>query len=257
VDRRSVSPRLINAFLLVVAGWLLYWFSNGDLFYVDSLQIEGGRRLPEAELMSIAGLEGVNIFWIDTRVAERVLEALPEVESARVRCSLPAKCVVHLVEKQALIVWRQGDAEVWIAADGTVIPARGELPNAIVLDAVEGTALRPGDQLDPTLVAAVKDLERLQPEVRSYQYTDRYGLSFRNTYGWLVRLGHGQQAEAKLNLMRALADYLVDQGITPAFIDVRFPEAPYYVEQSGFMDSELSDPKVIRISRSTPLFADL
>jgi len=248
---------LINAVLLVVAGWLLYWFSNGDLFYVNGLRIESRSRLSEAELMSIAGLEGVNIFWVDTRAAERALEALPEVESARVRCSLPAKCVVHLVEKQALFVWRQRDAEVWIATDGTVVPARGELPNAIVLDAVESTALRPGDRLDATLVAAVRDLERLQPEVRLYQYTDRYGLSFRNAYGWLVRLGHGQQTEAKLNLMWALADYLAGQGIAPAFIDVRFPEAPYYVEQSGFMDSELSEPKVIRISRSTVLFAGL
>jgi len=255
VDRRSLPPRLINALVLVVAGWLLYWFSSADLFYITGLQIKGESIFSEAELMTVAGLDGVNIFWVDTRTVERAIEALPEVEAARVRCRLPAECVVRLVEKQALFVWRQGDADVWIAAEGTVLPARGELPNAIVMDAGASTALRPGDQLDPALVAAVRDLERLQPEVRLYQFTDQYGLSFRNAYGWLVRLGHGQKTETKLNLMRALSDYLASRGIAPTFIDVRFPEAPYYVEQSGFIDSELSDPNAARISQAFPLFA--
>jgi hypothetical protein len=240
--------------LLVVAGWLLYWFSSADLFYITGLQIKGDSIFSEAELMTVAGLDGVNIFWVDTRTVERTIEALPEVESASVRCRLPAACVVHLVEKQALFVWRQGDAEVWISAEGTVLPARGELPNAIVMDAGASTALRPGDRLDPDLVAAVRELERLQPEVRLYQYTDQYGLSFRNGYGWLVRLGFGQKTETKLNLMRALTDYLESRGIAPTFIDVRFPEAPYYVEQSGLIDSELSDPNVARVSQELSLF---
>jgi hypothetical protein len=79
-------------------------------------------------------------------------------------------------------------------------------------------------------VAAVKELEQLQPEVRAYQYSDRYGLSFKNSYGWPVRLGDEREIATKLNLVHALVDYLLDQGIAPAFVDVRYPEAPYYGE---------------------------
>jgi cell division septal protein FtsQ len=226
--RRSASSRWVSGLLLVVLGWLVYWFTSADIFYIRRLQVEGNWRLPEAELLAISGLEGVNVFWANTGAAERVIEALPDVASARVRCTLPARCVVTLVERPASLVWRQGDAQVWIGADGVVVPARGDLPNAIVLDASGSTALRPGDRLSPDLVAAVKALERSQPEIRVYQYSDRYGLSFRDTHGWLIRLGQGQEIERQLTVLDALAEHLQRQGIAPSFVDVRFPEAPYY-----------------------------
>lgn len=230
LDRSLVSPQMISALLLVVAGWLLYWFSNADVFYTRGLQVTGNERVPEAELMAISGLEGVNIFWVDTYAVEQVIEALPDIVSADVRCSLPADCVIDLAERPALFVWRQGDAQVWIAPDGMVLPARGDLPDALVLNAVGSTALKPGDNLDLTLVAAVEELERLQPDVRRYEYSDQYGLSFRNPSDWLIRLGDGREIVTKLNLVQALTDYLSSQDIAPAFVDVRFPEAPYYSE---------------------------
>jgi hypothetical protein len=111
------------------------------------------------------------------------------------------------------------------------VRARGNLPNAIVLDAAGSAALMPGDHLDTTLVSAVRELEQLQPLVRVYGYSDRYGLSFRNARGWLVRLGQGQDVAARLALVRALTEHLASQGIEPTFIDVRYLEAPYYEVQ--------------------------
>jgi cell division septal protein FtsQ len=227
--RRPLLPsRLVSGLLLIVLGWLIYWFTSADMFYIQRLRVEGNWRLPEDELLAISGLEDVNIFWASTLGAERALEALPDVESADVRCNLPARCAVTLVERPAALVWRQGDAQVWIGADGVVVPARGDLPNAIVLDASGSTALKPGDRLSPDLVAAVQALEQSQPEIRVYQYSDRYGLSFRNAQGWLIRLGQGQEIERQLNVLHTLAGHLQHQGIVPSFVDVRFPKAPYY-----------------------------
>jgi hypothetical protein len=98
------------------------------------------------------------------------------------------------------------------------------------LDAVGSTTLKPGDQLDPTLVAAVEELEQLQPEVRVYQYSDLYGLSFESAYGWSVRLGKERDIVNRLSVVYALTDYFLSQGIVPTFVDVRYPEAPYYGE---------------------------
>ena len=232
VNWRLLPPRLVSASLLVVAGWLLYWFSSGDTFYVHSVRVEGHWRLPEDELLAMSGLQGVNVFWADTQAAVRAIEALPDVESARVRCALPAHCVISLVEREAVLVWLQGEAQVWIGADGVAVPARGNLPNAIVLDAAGSRALRPGDQLDTALVAAVQELERLQPSIRVYGYSDRYGLIFEDASGWLVRLGHDGKVAAKLALLHTVTDYLSSQGTVPAFIDVRYPQAPYYEVQS-------------------------
>ncbi len=226
----SIPPRLVDAALLIVVGWLIYWFTSADIFYVHNLQVEGSWRLAQTELRALSGLEGVNIFWINTGAAERALEALPDVESAHVRCILPAECVIELVERPASLIWRQGDAQVWIGEDGVVLPTRGDLPNAIVLDAVGSTALKPGDRLDQDLVLAVEALAELQPDVRVYQYSDEYGLSFQSDYGWLVRLGDGREIETKTQLLGALTDFLISRGITPGYVDVRYPEAPYYGE---------------------------
>jgi len=228
LEWRRLPPRLLSASLLVVAGWLFYWFANADTFYIHDIQVEGNWRLSEAELVLVSGLQGVNVFWADTQAATEAIEALPDVVSAHVRCGLPARCVVNLVERQALLVWRQGEAEIWIGADGVAVPARGELPNAMVLDAVGSTALKPGDRLDPALLADIKELERLQPTVRVYQYSEEHGLMFKNAYGWTVRLGTGGGIEKKMVFSRALVEYLQSQGTVPSFIDVRYPQAPYY-----------------------------
>lgn len=226
--RVRLPTRLFSAILLIAAGWLIFWFSNADIFYIDKIEVRGHWRLPEAELFATSGLEGVNVFWADTQLAVTRLESLPDVLSADVRCSLPANCTVKIAERPASLVWRQGDAEVWIGADGVAVPARGEMPNAIVLDAAGSAALRPGDQIDPALLAAVQELEQLQPEVRVYRYSNRYGLMFDNGYNWPVRLGDGNQVATKLVLSRTISEHLLEQGIVPAYVDVRFPEAPYY-----------------------------
>jgi cell division septal protein FtsQ len=158
------------------------------------------------------------------------LETVPDIESASVHCNLPADCFVEIVERQALFVWRQGDSQVWIGADGMVFPARGELSDALVVNAAGSTALKPGDQVDLTLVAAIEELARIQPEIRLYQFTEQEGLSFRNASDWPVRFGSGQEIHTKLELLRSLTDYLTGQGVAPTFVDVRYPEAPYYGE---------------------------
>ena len=230
VRGRLVSPRFIRALLLLVAGWSIYWFGSADMFYIRGLQVSGNERVSMAELTATSGLEGINVFWVDTQAVEQAIEAMPDVESARVHCNLPADCFVQVVEQQALFVWRQGDAQVWIGVDGTALPARGGMPDAVVLDAAGSTALKPGDRLDLTLVAAIEQLEQVQPNVRLYQYSEQEGLSFQNAAGWPVRLGNGQEIDTKLDLLQSLTDYLSEQGVAPAFVDVRYPEAPYYGE---------------------------
>ena len=228
---RSRSPvRLVSVFLLVASIWLVYWFSSNDLFYVQSIQVTGNDRLAEGDLLAMSGLQGVNIFWVDTRVVEQSFEALPDIASVRVSCSLPADCRVQLVERTPFLVWRQGNAEAWIGEDGIVLPARGDLQDATVLDATGSTALRPGDQVDPELVTTVAELKQLIPDVRLYEYSENNGLSFHNGYGWKIQLGAGPEIESKLEVLDVLTKRLIDQGIAPALVDVRYPEAPYYRE---------------------------
>jgi cell division septal protein FtsQ len=230
LGRQLFPARLFSLLLVGVAAWLLYSFNNSDVFYVNDLTIEGNNRLTAEDLLATSDLLGMNIFWINTYQAVEAIEALPYVESVQMSCGIPARCVIQLEERLPLFVWRQGDAQVWISSDGTVLPVRGELPDSIVLDAGAGRALKPGDHLDRNVVLAVEELSRLKPEVKAYQYSDQYGLAFVNEQGWPVRLGEGADIGVKLKVLNAVTDYLVNDGITPVFIDVQYPDAPFYGE---------------------------
>jgi cell division septal protein FtsQ len=230
IERGRLSPRMFDVIMLLILAWLLYWLITADMFYVTGLTVKGSGRVSEGELLAASGLSGIHIFWADGRAAAQGIEALPDVKSAQVQCRLPAACTVKVVEDPSLLVWRQGQAQVWIGADGEVLPARGDLPHSIIVDAVGSTALRPGDRVDPALVEGVLELDRLQPDIQTYQYSTDHGLSFRNDQGWEIRLGIGPEMETRLGLMQEFEAYFQSQGITPSYLDLRFPEAPYYGE---------------------------
>ncbi len=228
--RASTLPwHWVSGLLLVVSIWAVYWFANSSSFYIGQVEVEGNGRLSEAEILTLSQLSGMNVFWADTAQAVQRIEALPDVESAGVRCRLPAHCVIHVVERKPVLVWRQGEAHIWIGADGVAVAARGRLPNTTVLEAVGTTALKPGDRLDPKIIQAIQAMQALRPEVQVYQYSDHYGLMFSPSPNQTVRLGDGDRIAAKLAIMDALTKKLLDQGVRPSLIDVRYPEAPYYI----------------------------
>lgn len=230
MSRQLFPARFFSILLLAAAAWLLYSFNSNDIFYINDVRVEGNNRLSEEDLLVISDLLGMNVFWVDIHQAEQAIEALPDVSAARMRCGIPADCVIQLQERTPLFVWRQGDAQVWIGDDGIVLPVRGELPGSIVLNAGAGRALKPGDYLSEGIVTAVEELSRLKPDVKTYQYSEPYGLVFRNEHSWPVRIGEGADIGVKLKVLNAVTDHLVTSGITPSFVDVRYPDAPFYGE---------------------------
>lgn len=228
-QKLSFPTRWMSGVLLVLCAWSVYWFANASTFYIHQVQVEGTSRLSEAEVLNLSALQGVNVFWADTAQATRLIEALPDVESARVRCQLPGRCVINIVERHPALIWRQGEAHIWVGEDGVAVPARGKLPDAIVLESVGTTALKPGDRLDPEIIQAIHAMQALRPQVRVLEYSERYGLMFSIGPDQKVRLGDGSRIATKLAILEALNERLLDQGIRPSLIDVRYPEAPYFI----------------------------
>ncbi|RMF35087.1 MAG: FtsQ-type POTRA domain-containing protein [Chloroflexi bacterium] len=226
------ASRLVAAAMLVAGVWLLYLFGTQDAFFISEVEVRGNQRVTVEEIVAASGLRDLNIFWADPReVATRVREALPDLTEVRVRCGLPARCRITVVERPPLLVWRQGEARIWIGADGVAVPARGERPGMMVVESPGGT-LRPGERLDPRIVETALQLHDLLPPGTVVQYTARYGFTFVDRRGWVVRLGVGEDMALKLTVLEALAQELTAQGVRPAFVDLRYLEAPYYaVEQ--------------------------
>ena len=62
----------------------------------------------------------------------------------------------------------------------------------------------------------------------SLDYAPERGLVFVNEQGWRVILGQGPGMGERLQVLERLASSLTARGLTPRFVDVRFPDAPYY-----------------------------
>jgi hypothetical protein len=46
--------------------------------------------------------------------------------------------------------------------------------------------------------------------------------------GWRVIVGQGSGMNSRLQALEKMAVYLQERGIEPKFVDVRFPDVPYY-----------------------------
>ena len=60
------------------------------------------------------------------------------------------------------------------------------------------------------------------------RYAPSRGLVFADERGWIVAVGQGPGMAERLQVFDQVVDHLEANGLTPRFVDVRFPSAPYY-----------------------------
>ncbi len=222
------GSRLIAALLLVALGWATYAIFDSPNFYVYGAEVQGNTVVTADEVYAASELEGMSIFWVNPNEVTARVEALPNVKSARVRLRLPARVVITIEERTPELVWQTGDARWWIDAEGIVVPPRADLPDALTIIDTDAQPVSPGQQIDPSILAAARSLRRLLPELPVMHYSRATGISFTTREGWPVYLGDGQDMDAKLSILVALRKDLLARGVSPEFIDVRFVERPFY-----------------------------
>jgi hypothetical protein len=59
-------------------------------------------------------------------------------------------------------------------------------------------------------------------------YTPDRGIAFVDQREWLVIVGVGPGMERRLAALERVAEYLIAEGIVPAWVDVHIPDRPYY-----------------------------
>jgi len=214
--------------LLVVAGMATLWLWLDSRFYVPAATVEGTVRVAPDEVVQASGLVGLHILWVrPSEVEAHILAALPSLESAEVACGLPARCAVTVVERQPRMMWDDGGELWWVDADGVLFPADGVLAEGWV---VRGPLPRDEDgRMDERVRVGLAELWATGADVSQelYYVTDR-GLVFTDRRGWRVIVGQGPGMAERLRVLEWLAADLQARGLTPRFVDVRFPDAPYY-----------------------------
>lgn len=229
-EAREVNwPRVTSASIVGAMIVASLWIGLGDTFYVMRPTLIGSLRVPAASIVAGSHIAGLHVMWINANAAEAALrQAVPQLESARVSCTLPANCSIGVAEREPLLVWRWGQAVVWIDRAGVAFPAQGDAPDLLTVDSIDTPAPVPGQTIDSMLMSAIVSAAAALPEVRQYRYSTAHGLEFDAANRTPVYLGVGANMADRVTVWRALYDSLGQRGIQPAYIDVRFPLAPYY-----------------------------
>jgi cell division septal protein FtsQ len=234
-DRGRLSKLLAGILLLALVGSFYGVFSS-PMFYVSQIEVYSNTLTSAGEVHQAAGLEGMSIFWVDPEIVRARIEALPYVRRAEVQVRLPAQVSITIEERIPNLVWQsvRDDKVWWIDTEGIALEPRGILEGAIVVrdESVQPLVQEAGQRLAPSILASIRALQALLPELREMTYQTNWGIGFRTGEGWPVYLGDEHQMEFKLAILKELRRRIIAQGATPRYIDVRFPpEARFQIER--------------------------
>jgi hypothetical protein len=218
-----------------LAGVTIY-VSVDERFFVYEAQIEGARHLTPQAIYRAAQVHEQNILWIRPEgVAERVYQ-LDGIKAVRVRCRLPAQVMIEVIEREPAVLWRadsQG-GDLWLDEDGIVLPYHGDGESSETIFVVDSSErhLQIGDRIEPEgIVSSVMQLAAALPGARVFFYETERGLYFSQETAlgtWPVYVGTSEDLTRKIQVVQALTGYLVEQGVQPRYVDVRWPNHPVY-----------------------------
>ncbi|MGD8997193.1 MAG: FtsQ-type POTRA domain-containing protein [Anaerolineae bacterium] len=220
-----------------VAAAVGLWLTLDARFYVYGADITGARRVSHEEVFEASELMGLHVLWARPATIEaQILDELPSLETAQVRCSLPSDCSIAVVERQPRVLWDEGGELWWIDEEGAVFPVQdGAAGLEGVTDVagrwlVRGPLPRGGEgDLDERVRVALTELWASGLAAPSqFDYSTERGLSFVNERGWRVILGQGPGMGERLRVLDLMTAHLESRGVVPRFVDVRFPTVPYY-----------------------------
>jgi hypothetical protein len=233
------SSRRSSFLIAVFLGAVIYFVLTLPYFHVQRATVLGNSRLSSEEVDAALGVYGQSIFTVRPKdLAASLRMNYPELASAVVKVYLPNHVYVTVTERQPVISWQQGDGYTWIDSTGVAFIPRGSGEELV---SVSGMAAPPAglaildDPLSPPpfmqqeLVKAILDLSPNVPAGSTMIFDSTYGLGWNDPRGWQAFFGmSAKDTPLKIRVYQSLVDSLVSRGRIPAFINVAYPDAPFY-----------------------------
>ncbi|MCG3210628.1 MAG: Cell division protein FtsQ [Anaerolineae bacterium] len=209
-------------------GLLLYWLFTLPAFFVYGADISGNQALSRLEIYRASGIDSQSVFWLNPEQVAAKIAALPNIKSAEVTITLPARVSIAVTERKPQVLWQTGDKVWWVDQEGTVVPPRTEVEGMLKIIDDDMQPLEVGYQIDQTIITGAQALQLLVPNVTVIRHTRAKGLIVATPEGWPVYLGNGSDMRAKLMVLSALLPDLRQEKQPPLYIDVRNPLRPVY-----------------------------
>jgi hypothetical protein len=193
----GLSPVRAGALLvMLVCAAAVYGVANSSAFAYAHLRIEGAAFTAADDVRAaLDTASGKNLFALRTRPLEGAVASLPTVTDSSVSVALPDTLVVHLEERDAVLIWQVGARRYLVDEDGELFGRLGEVavPDAAGLPVVEdrraaSAGLSVGRRLDAVDLDAATRLASLVPaDVGSA--ADDLSVQVTDTSGFVVRSG--------------------------------------------------------------------
>lgn len=236
--RRWLWRLLVIVPVLLALIFGLHLLLTASYFQVQHIQVDGALRVPLIAAIQRLHLDGVNIFLADTNADAAAVKALPPVADASVTRVLPNTLLVHVVERQPVLIWQVGTQEYSIDASGAII-ALVQQPDGLPVISDEhprdlhGHPFMPGGAIDPSIVQMARQLLVGVPAATSItrftlRDTINYGLVLLSADGWQARFGGPDNLNLKIKELAAILQLVNRQGQQLALVDLRFGFYPYY-----------------------------
>jgi hypothetical protein len=228
------------SFLLAVAiGAALYLMWTLPYFHVPAVTVLGNVRMSREDIEAVLGITGQSIFLVQPAdLAARLRLNYPELISAEVDAYLPNYVYVSIAERQPVILWQQDQGITWIDAEGVAFRPRGQVDGLVPVVGLanppagvpsETSSLSPPPFMQKELVDAILLLGPSVPAGSILMYDPVDGLGWTDDRGWQVFFGiRAQEMPLKLRVYESLLASLEESGKVPEYINVAFPDAPYY-----------------------------
>ncbi|MFQ5593258.1 MAG: cell division protein FtsQ/DivIB [Anaerolineae bacterium] len=221
--------RLLGVPLLVGLAAGLAYLLTAPAYRVHGAAVRGNTLVGAQAIYQMSMVDGQNLFLLNTQASAEAVERVPYVKRAQVRVRPPAQVAIVVEEYQPRWVWVAGDNQLWVDETGNILPYNGPLDGALTVIDLSARSLPIGSSLEPRLVEMMDALSRLMPDVRQATYSENLGFIITVGPRWPVRVGERADGlETRIGVLNTLLKELLEQNRDVDFIDLRYPEQPYY-----------------------------
>ena len=246
--------RLLGFFAVVVIGIVGVTFAlTSSTFRVQQVNVVGTSNTALVKNIEHMGMQGQNVFLLDTAAFTALIAGLPLVASVSLGKQLPNSLTVTVVERTPVLLWQTKQGTYSVDKTGMVIAPASETTGADHLMTVVDMrnsggkaqqAVHPGVRLNAADIAFATEVFTRLPQVTGisdfklrYDNTGQGNGSFtvESSDGWLAYLGGADNANPLDNRLIELKQILAlaqQQQLNLATIDLRFGLRPVYTLKS-------------------------
>lgn len=213
-------------------------FTTSPEYVVTSVTVEGSKVLSADQANEIAGVQGLNIFQVDTQAVQaRLAEKAALLKGVSVETRLPNQVIIKVQERRPAVVWVMGDGTPLLASDDHVVVGQASSLDGLVTVFDKGPVtdtLKIGAPMPVAKADAADTAQQIYVtlpaatglQLRQLEWAPDNGITAVTVTGQRIEFGTGERLDAKIKIVQALVQQSPAGSAQWGTLDVRSTERP-------------------------------